>query len=327
MRRRHFIQLIGSAAIFRPRASGAQPSTKPIVGMLIPSSQTATSAWVQAFQDGLQELGYVVHRDIEIAVRYSEGDNARLPRLAEELVHLEPKAIIAASVLSIRAVLHATALIPIVNPVLVEPALFGFAANDARPGGQITGILASLDSLPGKQLEIGLEAIPGVNKVGFLNDTSNPTLATNVIPHLEDAAASLKLKVVRADVYKADDLDGALQMLARQGVGLVFVPQDALFFTERQRIAALAIAAHLPTLYAFREHVEAGGLISYSINIRENYRRAATFIYKILRGATPGELPIELPTKLELVVNLKTAKALGIIIPPALTVRADEIIE
>ena len=250
-----------------------------------------------------------------------------LPGLAEELVHLEPKVILATSVLSTRAVLQATAAIPIVNPVLVEPVVFGFAANDARPGGQVTGILTSLDTLPGKQLEIGLEAIPGVNKVGFLNDATNPALAAGVTPPVEAAAASLKIKLIHSDIYSADDLDAALQSLSREHVGLVFVPQSPLFFTERSRIAALAIAAHLPTLYGFRQHVEAGGLISYNINTRENFRRAATFIDRIMKGTKPGDLPIELPTKLEFVINLKTAKTLGITIPPALLVRADEVIE
>jgi putative ABC transport system substrate-binding protein len=142
-----------------------------------------------------------------------------------------------------------------------------------------------------------------------------------VARHVEAAAASLNITLIQSDVHSVDDLDVALQRLSHEHVGLVFVPQSPFFFTERSRIAALAIAAHLPTLYAFREHVEEGGLISYSINIRENYRRAATFIDKILRGAKPGELPIELPTTQE------TAKTLGITIPPALLVRADEVIE
>ena len=325
MRRRHFVQL-GSAAIVRPSASSAQLSTKPVVGILMATSQTAASAWVQAFQGGLQELGYVAPRDIEIALRYSQGNNARLRILAEELARLEPKIILTTSVLSTQAVLQATTAIPIVNPLLVEPVVLGFAANDARPGGQVTGILASLDSLPGKQLEIGLESIPSVTTIGLLYDASNPPLAT-VVEHVKDAAASLNITLVHSDVYSADDLDVALKRLSDDRVGFVFVPQSPLFFTERSRIAALAIAAQLPTLYGFREHVEAGGLISYNINVRENFRRAATFIDKILRGANPGELPIELPTKLELVVNLKTAKTLGITIPPALLVRADEVIE
>ena len=326
MRRRHFIQLIGSAALVRPRLSAAQSSTKPVVGILMSVSQSAASAWIQAFEDGLQELGYIVPRDIDIAVRYSEGDNARLPGLAEELVHLEPKVILATSVLSTRAVLQATAAIPIVNPLLVEPVVFGFAANDARPGGQVTGILVSLDTLPGKQLEIGREAVHGVTKIGFLYDASNSALAI-VAQRLEAAAASLNIMFVRADVSSPHDLEVALQRLSDEHVGLVFVPQSPLFFAERSRIAALAIAIHLPTLYGFREHVAEGGLISYNFNIRENFRRAATFIDKIMRGAKPGDLPIELPTKLELVINLKTAKTLGITIPSALLVRADDIIE
>jgi putative ABC transport system substrate-binding protein len=326
MRRRHFIKLIGSAAIVRPRASRAAQSSQPVIGILMATSQTLSSNWVQAFQEGLQELGYVAHRNIEIAVRYSEGDNARLPVLAEELVHLEPKVILTTSALSTRAALQATAAIPIVHPGLVEPVEFGFAANYAHPGGQVTGILASLDTLPGKLLEVGLEAIPGATKVGFLYDTSNPPLA-NVARHVEAAAAFLNITLIQSDVYNADDLEAALQRLSQEHVGLVFVPQDPLFFTERSRIAALAIVMHLPTLYGHREHVEEGGLISYSINLRENFRRAATFIDKIMRGAKPGDLPIELPTRLELVINLKTAKTLGITIPPALLVRADEVIE
>jgi putative tryptophan/tyrosine transport system substrate-binding protein len=326
MRRRRFIQLIGSSAFVRPRLSVAQSSTKPVVGILMSVSQTAAAAWIQAFEDGLQELGYIVPRDIDIAVRYPEGDNARLPGLAEELVHLKPKVILTTSVLSTRAAQQATAAIPLVNAILVDPIGFGFAASIAHPGGQVTGILASLDTLQGKQLEIGGEAIHGVTKVGFLYDTSNPPLAT-VARQLETAAASLNIMFVRADVSAAEDLDVALQSLSHEHVGLVFVPQSPLFFTERSRIAALAIATHLPTLYGFREHVEGGGLISYNISIRENFRRAATFIDKIMKGTKPEDLPIELPSKLELVVNLKTAKTLGITIPPALLVRADEVIE
>jgi putative tryptophan/tyrosine transport system substrate-binding protein len=326
MRRRHFIQLIGSAAVVRPQASMSQSSTTPVVGILMVTSQTQAAPLIEAFQDGLQELGYVRHRDIEIAVRYAEGDTARFSRLAEELVHLNPKVILPGSTLSTRAVQHASAAIPIVNPLLYEPVALGFAASYARPGGQVTGILVSVETLPGKQLEIALEAIPGVTKVGFLYDATNPFTA---IParHLEAAGASRNVTFVRAEVSSADDLDIALKRLSDEGVGLVYVPQDPLFFNERSHIAALAIAMHLPTLYGFREHVEEGGLISYSFNIRENYRRAATFIDKILRGAKPGDLPVEQPTKFKLVINLKTAKTLGLTVPPSLLARADEVIE
>ena len=298
----------------------------------IPRSIVRNFSWDKDRRSFSVELRY---RDLDLIgplatsrSRYDilKGTMPGYQELAEELVHLEPKVILATSVLSTRAVLQATAAIPIVNPLLVEPVVFGFAANDARPGGQVTGILASLDTLPGKQLEIGREAVHGVTKIGFLYDTSNSPLAI-VAQRLEAAAASLNIMLVRADVSSPHDLEVALQRLSDEHVGLVFVPQSSLFFTERSQIAALAIATHLPTLYGFREHVEEGGMISYNINMRENFRRAATFIDKILRGAKPGELPIELPTKLELVVNLKTAKTLGITIPPALLVRADEVIE
>jgi putative ABC transport system substrate-binding protein len=242
------------------------------------------------------------------------------------LVHLKPKVILTASTLSTRAAQHAAAAIPIVNPMLYEPVALGFAANYARPGGQVTGIVVLLESLPSKQLEVGLEAIPGTTKVGFLYDATNPPGAV-VARQIEAVAASLNIKLIQSDVNSAAGLDAALQRLSQEHVSFVFVPPSPIFLTERSRIAALAIAAQLPTLYAFREHVEAGGLISYSINIRDNYRRAAAFVDKILRGAKPGELPIELPTKLELVINLKTAKKLGITIPPALLVRADEVME
>jgi putative tryptophan/tyrosine transport system substrate-binding protein len=265
MRRRHFIQLIGSAAFVWPRLSAAQ-SSATVVGILMSTSERQAAAWIKAFQDGLQELGYVAHRDIEIAPRYSEGDNAQLPRLAEELVRLDPRVILTTSVLSTRAAQQATAVIPIVNPLLVEPVELGFAANYARPGGQVTGILVSLDTLPGKLLEIGLEAIPGATKVGFLYDTSSPPLAV-VARHVEAAAASLNITLIQSDVHSVDDLGVTLQRLSHEHVGLIFVPRSPFFFNERSRIAALAIAAHLPTLYAFREHVEEGGLISYSINL------------------------------------------------------------
>jgi ABC-type uncharacterized transport system substrate-binding protein len=173
MRRRHFIQLIGSAAVVRPQLSMAQSSTKPVIGILVVTSPAAASSHIQSFQDGLRELGYVAHRDIEIAARYSDGDNARLPALAEELVHLKPKVILTGSTLSTRAAQHATAAIPIVNPMLYEPVALGFAANYARPGGQVTGIVVLLETLPSKQLEFGLEAIPGTTKVGFLYDVSD----------------------------------------------------------------------------------------------------------------------------------------------------------
>lgn len=325
MTRRDFVALVAIATL-RSQASTAGSPARQIVGILMPTSEMVASAWVQALQDGVREIGQPSDRDIEIKCRFSEGDNSRLPTLAEELVRLEPNIVVTASILSTRAVQQVTTAIPIVNPLLVEPVLMGFAVSEARPGGQVTGILASVESLPGKQLEIGLELIPSLTRVGFLFDASNPPLAT-VAQHVQAAAASLNITFIRSDVHGVDDLGVALQRLSREDVGLVFVPQSPFFFTERSRISAAAIAARLPTLYGFRERVMEGGLISYNIDIRENFWRTATFVDKILKGAKPRELPIELPTKLELVVNLKTARILGIAVPPALLTRADEVIE
>jgi putative tryptophan/tyrosine transport system substrate-binding protein len=326
MRRRAFLAFIGSAIIASPRAAMAQSARRPVVAGLFAGSQTTGAPWLQAFQAGFRELGYVEGRDIDIVWQYADGDTARFPGLAEKLIALDPKVIVTTSVLSTKAVQQKTATIPIVQPMLADPIGLGFAASYAHPGGQITGILITLDSLPGKQLEIGAEAIPGLATVGFLNNANNSGLAM-VKRNEEAAAASRNITLIYADVHGADDLNNALQKLSNEHVGLVFVPQDPLFFSERRQIAALAIAAHLPTLYAFREHVEEGGLMSYSVNIRDNYRYAATFVDKILKGAKPGDLPIELPRELELAINLKTAKALGLTIPPLLLARADEVIQ
>jgi putative ABC transport system substrate-binding protein len=190
----------------------------------------------------------------------------------------------------------------------------------------VTGILQTLDSLPAKQLQLLLEVLPSATRIGLLSNVSN---ATHVVfrRNAEAAAASFARKLVPVDVSAPDELDAAFQILARERVDSALVFQDGMFLSERRRIAALAAAARLPVMYGFREHVEDGGLMSYGIDLRENYRRGAIYVDKILKGAKPGDLPVELPTKLELVINLSTAKALGLTIPPSIMVRADEVIE
>jgi putative tryptophan/tyrosine transport system substrate-binding protein len=327
MRRRDFIVIFGFAAIVQPAIVQAQGSVKrPLVGVLMPVSQAAASVWSDRLQRGLRELGYVEGRDVDIVYRYSDGDHARLPALAEDLVRLGPRVVVTGSMLSTFAVKQATETIPIICATLTDPIGFGLATTDARPGGQVTGILFTLDTLPGKQIEMALEAVSGVATLGMLVNTKN--LAAQ-IPRRDAmaAAATLGIKPVLVDVRDADGLDAAFQVLAHAGVGLVFVLPDPLFVSERRRIAALAIEAHLPTLFALREHVQEGGLLSYGIDVSEGFRRVASFVDKILKGAKPGDLPIELPTKFELVINLKTAKALGITVPATLLARADEVIE
>jgi putative ABC transport system substrate-binding protein len=198
--------------------------------------------------------------------------------------------------------------------------------STARPGGQVTGILSTLDSLPGEQLQLALELLPGASRIGLLVNVSNPAHAV-FRRNAEAASASFARKLVPVEVRVPDDLDAAFEAMVRERVDLGLVLPDAMFLSWRRRIAALATAARLPTMYGFHEHVEDGGLMSYGIDLRESWRRGAIYVDKILKGAKPGDLPVELPTKLELVINMKTAKALGITIPPLIWERADDIIE
>jgi putative ABC transport system substrate-binding protein len=209
---------------------------------------------------------------------------------------------------------------------MIDPVGFGLAASEARPGGQVTGILMSSDTLPGKQLALALEVVPGAKKVGVLLNAINPTTAV-YRAGIEAAAATLPIKLVSVEVRGSDDLDPAFQEFVHEQVDLVFVAQDSLLLRERARLAALATAARLPTMYGLRERVEAGGLMCYGSNLAENFRRAATFVDKILKGEKAGNLPIALPVRLDLFVNLKTAKAIGLVISESFLVRADDVIE
>jgi putative ABC transport system substrate-binding protein len=221
---------------------------------------------------------------------------------------------------------QATTAIPIVVAAMADPERLKLIESDARPGGNVTGILVNLDGLPGKQLEIAVEVMSGASKIGFLFNAANPGIAF-LRPELEAAAARLNVKLVRADIRSPDDLDAAFHALAAEHVDIVMVGQDAMLRSEAKLIASLAAAVCLPFMDGQREFAEAGGIISYGISLRENYQRAAYYVDRILKGAKPGELPAELPTKVEMVINRKAARALGITIPPSLLLRADEVIE
>jgi putative ABC transport system substrate-binding protein len=327
MRRRKFITLLGGAAAAWPFAARAQTlRQRPLVGSLMVQSLTNSARYSSEFLRGMVELGYLEGRDIDLERRYAAGDLKRLPALANELVKLKPDVILTTTSAAALALTQVTQSIPIVATALVDPVGFGLAASEARPGGQVTGILISLDALPGKQLALALEVVPGAAKVGVLMNALNPTTAV-YRAGIEAAAATLSIKPVPAEVRGSDDLNTAFQEFVREKVELVFVAQDSLLLSERARLATLATAARLPTMYGLREHVEAGGLICYGINVAESHRRAATLVDKILKGAKAGDLPIELPVRLELLVNLKTAKSIGLVISESFLVRADEVIE
>jgi len=231
-----------------------------------------------------------------------------------------------ANIQAVVAARDATKTIPIVGAVLDDPVGLGLIKSDARPGGNVTGLLMSVPGLPAKQLELARDLIPSAAKIGLL---VNPSNIIDLIQRqeMETAGAALAVTLIPVETRTPEEIDPVFPALARERVDVVIVLRDPLFFTQRRTIAAAALAARLPTIYAWRESVDDGGLISYGVNISESFRRAADYVVKILKGAKPGDLPVEFPTKLELVINLPTAKALGLAIPPTLLARADEVIE
>jgi putative ABC transport system substrate-binding protein len=241
-------------------------------------------------------------------------------------LRLKPDVIMAENTAGALAAKQATASIPIVAAILTDPVGMRLVASEARPGTNVTGILNRVEGLAGKQSEIALDLLPGVRKIGVLVNLNNPT---NALQRRESEAAAAKLSVsfVPVDVRTADEVGPAFQTFVRERANIVVVLGDAMFVTMRRQIAAVALAARLPTVFSVRDHVEDGGLISYGVSLRENYRRVAYYVNRILKGETPADLPVEFPTKIELVLNLATAKALGLTIPPSIMFRVDEVIE
>ena len=327
MRRRDFISLVGGAAAAWPNSAAAQPHAgRALVAMLVSGSSDGYAPFVAAFRRGLQRLGYVQGYDLEIVYRYSDGDPTRMPAFAEELVNLKPDVIVTTSTSAALAVKRATTTIPIVSTILTDPIGNGVAASHAHPGGNVTGIEFTLNGLTGKQLEFARQIIPQTSTVGLLVNmkaASNPPQRRDA----EAAANILGIKLIPLDVHLPDQLGTAFQTYARERVDWVAVLADALFASERARIAKLAISQRLPTIFPLREHVEAGGLLSYGIDALASYERAAYYVDRILKGTKADDLPIEFPTKLVLTINLKTAKALNLTIPPTLIALADEVIE
>ena len=327
MRRREVITLLGGFGAALPAlVARGQVLTKPaLIGVLVAGSKEATQPRVSGFPQGMQELGYVQGRNYIIEGRYGDSDLARLPTLFQQLVDLKPDVILTGTTAGILEVKRATVTIPIVGASLTDPVGFGLAASLARPGGQVTGILISSDNLAAKQIELALEILPGAKKIGMLIHAGNQS---NMVHwrNLEAATGALALKLVRAEAHGPSDLDAAFQTLAGEHVELVVLPPDGLFVSERRKIVALAAAARLPVVHPYRELVEAGGLLSYGVDLRDSWRRAAGFVDKILKGAKPADLPIEQPTN-EMVINVKTAKALGLDIPPTALARANQVIQ
>ena len=326
MRRRDFI-LLGSAIAW-PLVAQAQvsPRRRPLIAWLSGGTTEVAGPFAASFLDGMRELGYAEGRDFDMAYRYAEGVLDRLPAFAEEIVRLKPDVILAAAVSAAVPARMATSTIPIVCPALADAVHLGLIASEARPGGNVTGIEPYVAGLPAKQMELVREIAPGARRVGLLTNLRDPK-APPQAQELEAAAKALEVTINSADVNSPQGIDGAMEALASQRVDVVIVLQTTLLLSLGRRIAELALAKRLPTIYGYREHVVAGGLISYGVDLSWCYRRSAYFVQKILQGTPPGDLPVEFPNKMVLSVNLKTAKALALKISEAFLLRADEVIE
>ena len=327
MDRRAFLGTLTVGLLAAPLAAAEaqQARTVPRIGILPPGPISERAHLWDAFRRGLRELGYVEGQSITLIFPSEEVRPERLPHLAGELVSLKVDVLVAATTDAVQAATKASKTIPIVTPVslLVET---GLVASLARPGGNITGLTIMSVDLSWKRLELLRSIVPGVSRIAVL---SNPTAAIGPIQmrEIEKAARAMGVRLQPVEVRGSGDLETAFQAAARGGAGALVTLDDALLLTHRIRIVKLAADNRLPAVYGFREFVDAGGLMSYAPNLVDMYHRAATYVDKILKGVRPADLPIERPTKFEFVINLKTAKALGLTIPPSLLARADHVVE
>jgi ABC-type uncharacterized transport system substrate-binding protein len=326
--RRTFLAGTGAVLLAAPLVAEAQQAGKVHrVGYLTAGSVTANPRVLEAFRQGLRDLGWVEGQNIVIEYRSAEGRIDRLPDLAAELVRLKVDVIVAAPTPATLAAMNATGTVPIVGVSLTEPVGLGLIASLARPGGNVTGVSYSVGTdIFGKNVELLKEVVPKVRRIAVLSNPDSPAQPLT-ISNIKGAARSLGLQLLLLEARAPGDFDGAFAAMARERVGALFVVTDPMFIPHRTRLTDLAAKNRLPSIFTQRADVEAGGLISYGPNFADMYRRAATYVDKILKGAKPGDLPVEQPTKFELVINLKTAKALGLTISPSLLARADEVIQ
>ena len=325
--RRAFITLLGGAAAAWPLAARAQQSPdRPIVGVLAPQSQAASARYIEAFRKGLRDLGYVEGRNITLEIRYGDGVPERLPQLAAELVALQPAVIRAGSTAGLVAAHNATQTIPLVGATLEDPIALGLVKSIRRPGTNVTGTwVAGDDALVGKRLGLLKDVVPGVSRVAAIVNPGDSSDAP-LLRLLPATAHTLDLKLLVIEVREASEFPVAFANVARDGQAL-FISSSPLFTSHRREIVAMAARLHLPAIYGWREFPEAGGLVSYGPSLPDLYRQSATMVDKILKGANPADLPVEVPARFELVVNLKTAKALGLKVSEPFLLLADEVIE
>jgi len=322
---RLIVLILALSFILAPLAAEGQQAKKvPRIGLLLQAPPT--SPQVEAFRQGLRDLGYIEGKHILIEYRHTEEKPDRLPLLAAELVRLKVDIIVVSGGLATSAAKNATKEIPIVMAIAGDPVGSGHVASLRRPGGNITGLTNLAPELGGKRLELLKEVIPGLSRVAILADSTNPIFALQ-LREVESAAQALKLQLQILEVREANDFDSAFAAAQKGHAGAISTLASALLGGHRQTLVNFAEKGRLPTMYHSSGFVAVGGLMSYGVNNVDLYRRAATYVDKILKGAKPADLPIEQPTKFELVINLKTAKALGLTIPQSVLGRADQVIE
>jgi len=327
LKRREFITLLSGAAAAWPLAARAQqPVRLPRIGILWPNPRAASGHFVDAFLQGLRELGYVDGHNVIIEYRSAEGRAERLPEVAAELVNLPVDVIQTATSPTIRAAQHATRTIPIVMGNSQDPVSEGFVASLARPGGNITGQTLFSPDLAAKRLQLLKDLVPGRTRIAVLWHSDDPALAL-ALREMLAAAQSLRLELRPLGLRGPNDFEIALRTASQEGVGALIIVEDNLTFRYRAEIVRLVNSSRLPAIYGLRDYAEAGGLIAYGPNLTQMYRRSATFVDKILKGARPADLPVEQPARFDLLINLKTAKAVGLDIPATLLAIADEVIE
>jgi putative ABC transport system substrate-binding protein len=324
VKRREFVTLIGGAAAWPLAARAQQPGKLPTIGFLSGQSRSTAGQWVAAFEQRLRELGWIEGRTVVIEVRWAEGRFERFAEIAAEFVRLKVDVIVTAGP-PVFAAKQASSVIPIVFATVADPLSTGLVASLARPGGNVTGLSLTSPELAGKRLELLREAIPGLRQLAILVNADYPP-SMRELDEVETAARPLGIDTIALKIRQAADIAHAFEALKGRAQAL-YVVGESLISANQVRIHSFALAARLPTMEPTREMVETGGLITYAPNFPSLYRRAADLVDKILRGAKPADIPVEQPTKFDLVVNLTTAKALGIEMPPTLLARADEVIE
>jgi len=328
-KRREFITLVGGGGLLLAakvkRARAQQPPKLPTIGFLGQSTPVIESRRLAAFLKRLRELGWIEGRTVAIEYRWAEGRSERAAEIAAEFVRLNVDLIFAGGTEQVLAAKKATAVIPIVFPVAADPVSTGIVASLARPGGNVTGLSTLATDLAVKRLEILRDIFPGLGRLAVMANVGAPG-AVLQMHEFNAAARSLGLEVVPLEIRRTEDIAPALESLKGRADAL-YVAGDALVNLNQIRINTFALVARLPTIYVQREFVEAGGLMSYGPNFLDLHRRAAEYVDKVLRGANPADLPVEQSTRFELVINLVTARALGLTVPPTLLARADEVIE